>query len=130
MAGGDRKGAVTRRLDLDLVDEFGPGERPDALAYQFLRLRSCHSFRPPHRVSRRHCDPSRTHRSDQDESVEPVGVLEAEPHADAATHAVADVGESVDAERVSKAEHIGGVLLDVVSIVGVGAVAGARGRPS
>src|SRR5215217_1386811 len=75
----------------------------------------------------RHGDTSRTHRGDQNEPVEPVSVLEAEPHPDAATHAVAHVREPVDAERVDEADDIGRVLLDGVAIVRVAAVAGAAG---
>src|SRR5581483_10015057 len=62
---------------------------------------------------------------DEDELVEPRGVVDAKLHADDAAHAVAAVGEAAQPEVIRHADDIAGVLLDRIAVGGMAAVARA-----
>ena len=74
-----------------------------------------------------HLDAVGRSRRRERQGAQALGVRQSQLEADRAAHALTDVVEALDAQRVGHTDDIGGHLLDRVPILGVRAVAGAAG---
>ena len=119
---GDRQRPVHAFLGLHLVVDFRASRTDHPLPHQFLGVSVVPKFgrRLAHRG--RGARSTRRNRGHQNEAVQAVGVLEPQPHTDAAAHAVTHIGERTDAEGIGHTDHVGRVLGDRVPVFGVGAV--------